>query len=432
MNTFRFECKKLRKKKTTWLAFFITLIGIIGFYLFHLSVAEKVHQKNIARLDYLFQMYASGAEEYALEMKKAEEAGDTEIAEEMHNLMEIYQKASEYVKQEKEYFANEDWTHLIDRHIRSLEPFVEDYDTLGYHIEETQISLFTLRATLEEKQRLQKYDIVPFIQSTTYPNDTFLPTIYDDFSGNALEEWEKMTERYGRFGFYFLYQLIQLFFLPIIVLIGVFLFGNGISSEAGKKKKGLHFYATLPFSKGRLFFAKYASGLLYTLGFTFMMLLTPIVTSLFFKGVGSLKYPVLVYDGSEPNPYGSQYNALDPKNDTFHFIELQDYFLKILFFSIILVIFLYSCYFLLSLFIKNPGINIILLGSMTFVGMKFFPKAYNPFTYMDVHKNITREIATIQFNPAIEYQTGMILMFVISLIITFISYRLFTHRMRLS
>ncbi|WAA12800.1 ABC transporter permease [Fervidibacillus halotolerans] len=429
MNTFRFECKKLRKKKTTWLAFFITLIGIIGFYLFHLSVAEKIHQKNIAWLDYLSQMFASNAETAALDKKKAEEAGDTEKAEEFHNMMVSFQKSSENAKQDKEYFANEEWTYLIEEDIRSLEPLIEDSAFSAHYIEDQPISMFTVRATLEEKQRLQKYDIVPFIQNTTYTN--YLPTIYDDFSGSTLEEWEKITERYGRFGFYFLYQLIQSYFLPIIVLIGVFLFGNGISSESGKKKKGLHFYATLPFSKGRLFFAKYASGLLYTLGFTFMMLLTPIVTSLFFKGVGSLKYPVLVYDGSEPSPYGSHYNALDPKNDTFHFIELQDYFLKVLFFSIILVIFLYSCYFLLSLFIKNPGINIILLGSMTFVGMKFFPKVYNPFTYVDIHKIITREIATIQFNPAIEYQTGMILLFVVSLIITFISYRFFAHRNRL-
>ncbi|WAA09853.1 ABC transporter permease [Fervidibacillus albus] len=430
MNTFRFECKKIRKKKTTWLAFFITLIGIIGFYLFHLSAAENVRQQNIAWKDYLSQMFASNAETAALDKKKAEEAGDMEKAEEFHNMMVSFQKSSENAKQDKEYFANEDWAHLIERELRNLEAFKEDPNISSYAIEDQLISVFTLRATLEERQRLQKYGIAPFIQNTTGTN--YLPTIYDDFSGITLEEWEKMTKRYGRFGFYFLYQLIQLFFLPIIVLIGVFLFGNGISSEAGKKKKGLHFYATLPFSKERLFFAKYASGLLYTLGFTFIMILTPLVISLFFKGLGSLKYPVLVYDGSEPNPYGSQYNALDPEKDTFHFIELQDYFLKVLFFSIILVIFLYSFYFLLSLFIKNPGINIILLGSMTFVGMKFFPKAYNPFTYMDIHKIITREIATIQFNPSIEYQTGIILLFVISLIITFISYWLFTHRMRLS
>ena len=88
--------------------------------------------------------------------------------------------------------------------------------------------------------------------------------------------------------------------------------------------------------------------------------------------------------------------------------------------------FTYSIYFLLALGIRNQSITILVTGGILFDGMTVLPlSAYNPFTYVDIHRALNGEIATLAFNPAIGFQHGMLALFVVGtavLLAAFISF----------
>jgi len=413
-----FECKKIIKKKVTWVAFFLAVAASIALYFFNYSVAEKIHQGNINRFQTLSVMFKSAAEDAKIEKKAAEKRKDLEEVKLQSSLVKNYQASMKNSLRNKNLYINEDWKKIFKSNVKQLEyPIKQNKDSTNpsVFIENQQISWFTTRATLEENKLKEKNNLVPFIQNTVYTS--YLPTIYDNFTGSSLTAWQKETKRYGTTGISFLYQLIQNLYLPVITLIGCFIFGNNLTSEMNSKKKGLHYYFVQPIRRRALFLAKYFSGLIYTLGFVLFMMLVPLVCSLFTKGIGSLKYPVLVYEGAKPNPFGSEYNSLNPSEDQFHFINISEYLWKTLLLTIFLVLFLYSIYYILSLYIKSPVLTIILIGLLTYVGMKEFISRYNPFTFVDIHKLLNGEAATLAFNPGINFQHGVQLFIIVSLIL---------------
>lgn len=422
-----FESKKLFKKKTTLISISLSILAAIGLYIFNYSVVEEIHEGNITRLESYPEMYINFINEYKAEKEKAIEAGDTTKAEEMDVFINKYLESSINSENLKESYEKEDWNTLYEKDINNLQIFVDDPDTTSYGIEEQLISYFTIRATYEELKLLKDIKSKPFIQNTI--SESFLPTIYDNLTGSSLVQWETMTKRYGREGFSFLVQLIQLLYIPAVVLIGCFIFGNNISSESTKKNRGLNFYKVLPYSKLKLFIAKYISGYIYLLIFSLIMLAIPLVCSLFTKGLGSLKNPILVYEGTKPSIFG---NSLNPKDDQFHFIEFEEYFWKVLLFLIVFSFFMYSIYFLFTLLIKNSSISLVLLGSITYIGMNILSSKFNPFIYTDIHKIITRETATLTFNPAFSFSTGLTLYLFIGFILSILGYLTFRFKRQIS
>lgn len=287
---------------------------------------------------------------------------------------------------ELENIEADNWGAISEKQYEILNTILHFYisqEVESSYINDQAISVFTIKATTEEKRILAETGIEPFIQWDTY--NAYHPTIYDDFTGDVVELWERSTMRYGVPGFYFLYQIVQMLIIPFIILIGCFLFGNTISSESTKKRRGLNLYAALPLQKGKLFFAKYFSGLLFTALYFIFIMLVPLILSLFTRGIGSLQYPVLIYDGSE-NRYGIESTFLNDWTGEFHFITLGEYFIQVLPLALALILFVYSLYFLLSLFIKNPSVNAALIIIGTYIGMNFLPKhMLNPFSFVDVH-----------------------------------------------
>ena len=422
-----FESKKLFKKKTTLISISLSILAAIGLYIFNYSVVEEIHEGNITRLESYPEMYINFANEYKAEKEKAIETGDTAKVEEMDVFINKYLESSINSENLKESYEKEDWNTLYEKDINNLQIFVDDPDTTSKGIEEQEISYFTIRATYEELKLLKDIKSKPFIQNTI--SESFLPTIYDNFTGSSLEQWETMTKRYGREGFSFLVQLIQLLYIPAVVLIGCFIFGNSISSESTKKNRGLNFYKVLPYSKLKLFFAKYLSGYIYLLIFSLIMLAIPLVCSLFTNGLGSLKNPILVYEGTKPSIFG---NSLNPRDDQFYFIEFQEYFWKVLLFLIVFSFFMYSIYFLFTLLIKNSSISLVLLGSITYIGMNIPSSEFNPFIYTDIHKIITRETATLTFNTAISFSTGSKLYILIGLTLSILGYLTFRFKRQIT
>ncbi|OMC86486.1 ABC transporter permease [Viridibacillus sp. FSL H7-0596] len=416
---FLFEGKKVLKKKTTWAAFFLTIAAVIGLYFFNYSLAKSIQQGNIARLEYIIETFQKWTKDAEVEKKEAKKEGSRKKVKSLTDDIKRNQKSISKYTTQKENYINEDWHKLYKEQIPDLQYWIDNFDSYSRGYDDQIINNFTGRATLEEILLIDKNDVTPFIQNSIYT--PYLPTIYDEFTGTVKEEWGQETKRYGTTGLTYIYQLIQHLYIPILILIGCFIFANNVSSDISNKKKGLNFYFVLPIHKKKLFIAKYLSGFIYTLGFVVFMLLVPLLCSLFTKGLGSFKYPVLIYEGSEPNPFNSEYNTLDPLKDQFHFINLSSYLLQALLLSIVLVIFLYSIYYVLSLFVRNPIVTAILVGIITFLGMKY-PAAYNPFTYVDIHKVLNGETATLAFNPAIDLQNGIFVLLGVGCLMILLGY----------
>ncbi|MCM3357864.1 ABC transporter permease [Psychrobacillus sp. MER TA 171] len=424
MRGFLFESKKVLKKKTILISIFLSFLAAVGLYIFNYAVAEEIHEGNITRLESYPELFTNFVNESRAEKDKAIEAGDTAKAEEMDSF--IHRNLESIANYEKmiEAYEQEDWMFLHEKDIDSLQIFVNEPEAATYGIEEQLVSYFTLRATYEELKLLKDINSKPFVQNTT--SLPLLATIYDDFTGTSLEQYQITTKRYGQEGFSFLVQLIQLFYIPAVVLIGCFIFGNSIASETTKKKRGLNFYRVLPYSRWKLFFAKYISGYIYLLIFSLLMLAIPLVCSLFTKGLGTLKNPILVYEGTKSTSIFG--NSLNPREDQFHFIEFQEYFWKVFIFLIVFSFFIYSIYFLFALLTKNASLSMVLSGAITYIGMNILASEFNPFVYTDIHRIITGEIATRTFNSGFTFNTGLYISLALGIILTILGYLTFRFK----
>ncbi|MFC9414550.1 ABC transporter permease subunit [Bacillus mobilis] len=423
---FQFEFKKSFKKKTTWIAVFTSILFVSSLYFLNYSVAKDIQRGNLSFAQYSVNISQQILKELELQKIEAEQNGDVKKISE--NKLAI-QASQQSLSKKNNWIANYsqgNWQDIYEENINHLQFMFKSSkgsNSFPHAIEKQYISLFTARATLEELLLLKKNKAEPFIQNTIYT--PYLFTIYDQFTGSALEDWKKSTMRYGTTGSLFLYQIIQYYYIPVLILLGCFIFGNNISSEMNNKKRGLHFYYTLPIKRKSLFIIKYFSGFLSTLVFVLLMLLIPLLCSYFTKGIGNFDYPVLVYEGSEPNPFGSEYNSLNPIKDQFHFITLKNYFGQVLLLTVVLTFFLYSFYYISSLLLKSLSITTSLVGIITFIGMKSFSSPYNPFTYVNIHSVLTGETATLVFNPSINLSTGVILTFALGCTLLFTGYKLF-------
>lgn len=423
---FQFEFKKSFKKKTTWIALLTSILFVSSLYFLNYSVAKDIQRGNLSFAQYSVNISQQALKELELQKIEAEQNGDVEKITESKLAIQEYQQSLSKKNKWITNYSQGNWQDIYEENINQLQfMFKSSKGTNSFPlvIEKQNISLFTPRATLEELVLLKKIKAEPFIQNTIHT--PFLFTIYDQFTGSSLEQWEKSTMRYGTTGSLFLYQIIQYYYIPILILLGCFIFGNNISSEMNNKKRGLHFYYTLPIKRKSLFITKYFSGFLSTLVFVLLMLLIPLLCSYFTKGVGSFNYPVLIYEGSEPNPFGSEYNSLNPIKDQFHFITLKNYFGQVLLLTVLLTFFLYSFYYISLLLLKSLSITTSFVGIIAFIGMKSFSSPYNPFTYVNIHSVLTGETATLVFNPSINLSTGVILTFALGCTLLFTGYKLF-------
>lgn len=419
-----FEWKKLLKRKTTWIAISFSVLAVVAFYFINYSVAQNIYKSTISRVETYILEYPELIAQLENHLEEAKEKKDTQQIEmigfQITNMQNSYEKSQFLL----EGYQREDWSKVYPYILEILEKTIDMPDphmNIPYDIDGQPGSWFTVRVAYEETKYLFEKNMAPFIQ-VEQRYRPYLATIYEEFEGSAVKEWKQLTFRYGITGLYFLYQITQFFYIPIIFLIACFLFGNTVSLESGKKKRGLNFYAVLPVSKGKLFFVKYVSGLVLTFGFYIMMMAVPLIVSLFAKGMGNPAYPVLIYEGS------SRTDILDGLNDHFKFIELGDYFIQALLLGVILGFFIYSLYFLIALFIKNPALILAILGTIVIFGMIVIPVSpFNPFTYVDLHQVLNGAIATREFNSAINLLNGALLLLVMGSLFTFLGYKKFAH-----
>ncbi|MGB3260993.1 hypothetical protein [Paenisporosarcina sp.] len=406
MHTFRFEVKKIWKRKGTWIALFICIFAISALYFFNKEAAldmEATNQNLIQNRTDQFRQWAAEADDAAV---KAKQAGDTATADEQAFMADRFGKSIKKYEDLKIAYDSGDWDYIYSSDLDGLQMVVENPMEAQLSIEEQRVDHFTLRASYEEKQQLLEKGLIPPAQ------DIFLyslmPTLYNEFTGFSAAQWEQMTERHGTVGWNILYQFTQYFLIPITILLGAFLFGNSVSSESIRKKRGLHFFQVLPISKGRVFFAKYLVGLIHTVLFTGIISMIPLVLSLLGRGIGSLAYPVLVYDGPNPSAFGNRTPVPNGDYDTFHFISLSDYFIQGLWMTLMMVFFIYTVYFFLSLWIRHAGATFLVTGSVLFVGTMVGTSPWNPFQYLDVHRILTQENRVLLVDNRYTFQKGLL------------------------
>ena len=415
MKYFLFECKKMLKKKSIWIAMILSVVAIAGFYFINYSVADRIHQVRMLDLENSQIDFPEKIVKDRMDLEVAKKAGDGAKVLDLEREITIYENMLEDKKLQWDNIMEGNWRAISEWQYERMNNSVRisiSQNYIVHSIMDQQVSMFTMRASAEERKLVADIGVEPFEQWDHYT--PYHPTMYDKHDGKVLEMWERGTKRYGKQGFYFLYQVIPAFTIPFIILIGCFVFGNNVSSEATRKKRGMNLYAVLPLKRRQLFFAKYFSGLLFTVLFVVGIFCVPLISSLFTSGIGSLQYPVLIYDGPAASPFGAdspfafETTILNEWTDEFHFITLGSYLGTVLLMTVVLVIFMYSIYYFLSLFIKNPTVNAAILLIGTFFGMTVLPKTpYNPFTYVDIHKVINREFAVEHFNEAINEMTGI-------------------------
>lgn len=424
MSLFVFEWKKMMKNTTTRVLLILSILAIIGIYLFNLSVANHTKKQVINHYDFLINLYLGDAEDWRLEKEIAIELGNQELIEETTMMEESSRTSYEKYTTFKEEYINEKWEGIYQDIQEELKyaayPTVGEIHSIAF--EEQEISNFTLRASYEEVSYLLAHQITPFVQNTT--NSMYLPTVYDEFNGRTLELWEEQTSRYAKQGFYFVYRLIQLYYVPIIILIGCFIFGNTLSSETTKKTNNIRFHQVLPINQTKLFFVKCLTGYLGVLLFILIMIGTPLIVGSVMHGFGHLDYPVLVYDG-----FTSEYMQQNKIEDTFHFITLKKYLLQTLALTLVMSTFIYMVYYLVSHFSKEPIVNLIFVGVLIFIGM-LITHPYNPFSYLNIDQVLSHEIQMHNWNSDLTLTTGSVAMLLVSfvfLLLSFFHFRMKTY-----
>lgn len=422
MNTFLFECKKLLKKRTVWTAAVVAAAVIIALYFFSYHTTESIRTVNSLKVEQLKSVFTSMAEESRTEKVRAEGAGDEESALVMEEAIERAERSKENYEQWQSDYRSRSWKRIYQQDLDDLEVGLSGGGSLG--IEDQSINNFTLRATKAEKEWLLKRNLEPLVQQTVYTS--YLPTLYDTFTGKAAEEWKKLTKRYGETGVGFTYTMMPNFYLPILGLIACFVFGNGFSSQMNRKEQGLHFAMTQPVRRTTLFTANYGSAILSVVGFFVFLTGLPFLCSLLTEGVGSFQFPVLVYEGGKVNPFGSEFNALNPETDLFFFIPFQTYFLEALVLGVLITLVLLGLYTLYSLLIKSAIGAVVLTGGTAAVAWTLFKTSpYNPFTYLDIHSVLNRTLAAESFNPAFSFETGVIVLAVTAIVLLTFNYLVF-------
>lgn len=420
MHTFHFEVKKTWRRKGTWIALFICILAISALYLFNKEGAHNLEETNQNLIQNRTDQFKQWAAEAEVAAEKAKQKGDTATAEEQAATAERFSASTKKYEDLKIAYDSGDWNYVYSADLEGLQRLVENPMEAELSIEEQRVDNFTLRASYEEKQQLLEKALTPPTQDVLLYS--LLPTLYDEFTGYSAARWEQLSQRYGTLGWNILYQFTHYFLIPITIILGTFMFGNSVSSESMRKKRGLHFFHVLPVSKGRVFIAKYLVGLIHTILFTVIILMIPLGLSLMDRGIGSLAYPVLVYDGPDPSAFGSRTPVPNGDYDTFHFISLSDYFIQALWMTLLMVFFIYTVYFFLSLWIRHAGATLLVTGSVLFIGAMVGTSPWNPFQYLDVHRILTQENRVLLVDNRYTLQNGLLALGLTGLVLWLVSF----------
>lgn len=419
MPTFLFEVKKLWKRKTTWFAVFVVVAAIAALFYFQQEGIRQMEATNEKALQDYIAFYEQLQKDLIVEAEILKSQGNTEGAEESLQRAEGYAQSQQNLLERQEAYFAGDWKTFYQKDLEKLEFTLDPANGASMGVEDQTISNFTLRVAREEKLALLESGADPLLQPTTFYS--MMPTLYDDFTGFALTSWSTSTNRIGTDGWTILLDFVKVHFVPIILLITIFLFGNTVASELRRKRRGLHFFHVQPVSKSRVFWAKYLAGLTHVLIFSTIFLSIPVLLSLMTRGIGSLNFPVLVYDGPNLEDFVGRTPVTSAEYDTFQFIPLSDYFIQSALLTLGLAIAGFSLYFFLSFWLRHPGATLIVTVGISLAVGSLWVSPYNPFQYLALDRIITQQNRVLLLNYEYTWQLGTGLLLGLGLLLVLLS-----------
>lgn len=404
MPTVWLEIKKLWKRKATWFAVSVTIAAICALFYFQ---QETIEQMGIAN-EQVFQdhliFYNQIVEDGKEELDVLQAQGDSAALEEKQLMLERSQVSVENIEKRRDAYYAGDWATFYEGDVEQLEFLLDPANYASYSMEEQDVSNFAIRASLEEKYALLESGATPLLQQPMSYN--MMPTLYDEFTGYSLTSWNLSTNRVGTDGWTILFDFVKIHFIPLVLVVTIFLFGNTVSSELRRKRRGLHFFHVQPVGKSRVFWSKYVVGLVHVALFSSLFLAVPLLLSLFTRGLGSLAFPVLVYDGPDMSAFNGRTPVTSADYDTFTFIPLSEYFMQSSVMAIGMAVAGFSLYFLLSFWLRNPGVTLLATVGISLGAGYLWQSPYNPFQYLAIDRIVTQQNRVLLINFDYTWQLG--------------------------
>lgn len=442
LSLFTFEWRKQwRQQYLKQLVVIIPLL-IIGGYFFLTHLANQKEQIYLEKLEnaiftaeqQLIPKYEKEILEQETILKELDEK-DTPLSDSEEilkiqgsSLLPTYKKLLEKLNFDLERnrnhlasFQKNDWLSFYEQWIYNLKyqsesnSFVDNLQT-----ERIGLSDFTYMASIQEKKLLSEQQLEPVY------NGIFLSTIYDYFV-NPLDQikWKRETGKVDNTGLFYLYTFFDSFVFILSMGILVLLFGNGFTSERGRKST-LSLLVTQPLSKFSIYTAKTGVSMVITSVLTVLSIVLVVLIGTVGNRFGDWKFPVLHYD--TPTMVQSvNYSGTVATEGGFHFIHMGSYLVESSVLFLVAILFLIALSLLISIFFKNTISSMLTVLVVTIGGYyvslssMFSPFAHlSPFTYLNVGKVANGEIAVILNNSSIQTLQGIsVLLFFTAVLVGF-------------
>lgn len=422
MNYFRWEVKKIWKKNHVFLFLILTMILTSVYFILG-------YERNNIRIEGITQSFASLSDYQFAEGT----VDDNFTAEEQEIMTFLHHEIAQFetgtydeaddrmieLYKEADYRVNEDnppaWVFSFE-HANYINLLFKDKEGWPYRIEEN-----TQKLGLAQIEYLQEEEIEPR-KPLRYPQSELdrQQTIerVEQLFGEEQEHGKISTDYHAsRFdkGWYKLWQgMIDQVYLILFAII-LFLFGGLLAIETTGKNNHDRLLLSEGLTTRTIFLTKFSTSFLSGILFLAMSVVSILTTSLFFKGLGSLNYPVLFlfYREGQAFPSDSASYFLHESyvnNQTglgLNSISLRRYLFQSLILLIAVLLFLLAVSYLLATFIPNEPLiglfGIGLIGSSLILPLS----TYNPLSYFDINKVVNGAIRLQLKNNQMSYEKGL-------------------------
>lgn len=434
-----FEWRKLLRKGSIIQALIILFL-LFGFgYLFlhhteetkEFEYFEGLNQEINRTKNILLPMYEVDISNYMVELKNTDDESQREVLQVYIDgsraFIQLYQKRIDTITDGIEGYQIGNWEPFYDQQLFYVKLVNGDFDEQLHFIDHNFGQQFQYEVSIEEKKWLKEKEISPL-----FPGN-FRLTIHDEYPDNPQGEinrqnWKEKNYKINASGLYSVFHFFEQYIFIVLLLLCLFLFGAGMSSEQGKKKT-LYFLQTQPIARKSLFLGKTIFASLGTIVSILGIVSFIILLGTIFNRFGDWHYPILHYDTLGESASANYTGIItDFHNYGFHFIPLGNYLIECLFLLVLITFFTIVLANFLSLFIQNQFavmfISIIILLFGHFVSVEYLSEfSYlSPFTYFDIIKVSNGEMATLLNQSLINSYMGYLILLLATLLLVLLGY----------
>ncbi|AWE09145.1 hypothetical protein DCE79_18175 [Lysinibacillus sp. 2017] len=400
----QFEMKKLwRSSYFMWLLMVLVVV-VLAFYVYIYANTTSIDTEITKQQDSIYT-----TEQHIAELNKKIEAGIKEPGVNLEKEVGLYNEmlATDYLilnaleqQDWSAYFSLLTKNHEYAVQIANGELLQQSYNTYMWPTPYTTISLG------EKYAWMQKYVVEP-----VFPIHTFSwMTTYDEEFSDAIVENFVLTSsnKHSSTGLYFSYELFAYGLSLIGIVYFLFLFSDLVTKEGYGRNGPIQFLWTQPIKRYQILMVKLIAVMVISIMLLALVWGLAMLLGITFNNGGDWYYPVLIYG----------------ENNHLSFIGMGLFLLKSFSLFLMFLLFSYSLLFLFSV-LTNRAIIALGLTIMTiFVGIQIINQSLTftytqwvPFHYVNVFEVVSNEYAVRHDQFAISYETGMLTLFVGSVII---------------